>query len=181
MAKRKLEPIIVEGNIIPYAQEGKVLGFPITRTGYKKAFTQKHSTGNINLTRLRRFRGLSPPNKKKLYNAYVKSVLTYPPVPMNGASKTSQKRLQIIQNKALRFIYNVKYRERITNEAIHLGADIQPINIFLHNQAAKIWEKTDLTMTENMTAWIMDDNRTEHNWFRKSRTKALGAPPQPVY
>ena len=181
MSKRKLEPVIVEGNIIPYSQEGKMLGLPITTSGYKKAFLQKRSQCNAILNRLRRFRELSPSNKKKLYTAYVKSVLTYPPVPLNGASKTNQKILQVIQNKALRFIFNVHYQDRITNEAIHMGADMQPINIFLHEQAASIWEKTDLTMTDNMKTWITEDQRHEHHWFRKSRIKALGAPPQPIY
>ena len=134
-----------------------------------------------NLLKLRRFRGLSPPNKRKLYNALVKSSLTYPPVPMNGASKTNQRMLQVIQNKALRFIYNVKFTDRISNEMLHLGADMEPVNLFLHDQAAKIWNKTDLTLTDTMRDWIMAVPESEHHWFRRSRSKALGPPPRPLF
>ena len=181
MAKFKLQPVIVDDNAIPYSHEGKVLGLPITTNGYKKAFTQKKNAGGANLLKIKRFRGLNPPNKRKLYNALVKSSLTYPPVPMNGASETNQRMLQVIQSKALRFIYNVRYTDRISNEMLHLGADMEPVNMFLHNQASKIWRKTDLTLSDTMKEWILEGTEAEHHWFRRSRSKALGQPPRPLF
>ena len=62
-----------------------------------------------------------------------------------------------------------------------MGADMTPINVYLHEQAKSIWRKTDLTLTDNMKTCIMEDEHREHHWFRKSRTKALGEPPLPMY
>ena len=153
----------------------------VTTSGYRKAFTQKKSADSANVLKLRRFRGLYPPNKRKLYNVLVKSSLTYPLVPMIGAPKTNQQMLQVIQNKALRFIYSVKYTNDISNEMLHMGSNMEPVNLFLHDQAAKIRQKTDLTLTDTMREWFMADPESEHHWFRRSRNKALGLPPRPLF
>ena len=181
MAKRKLEPVIVDGEIIPYSTEGTILGLPITTTGLKKIYKQKKISGEITLNKLKRFRGLSPTNKLKLYTAYIKSALVYPPVPLHAATKTNLKALQTVQNKALRFIYNVKYTDRLNNESIHLGADIQPINQFLHEQAVKIWHKTDNTLTDEMREWLYTEEQPQHKWFKKSRPRAMLPLPPPLY
>ena len=58
------------------------------------------------LTRLQRFRNLSEKKKRKLYLTIVRPQLLYPIIPLNSISKTAHKKLQKVQNKALRFIEN---------------------------------------------------------------------------
>ena len=181
IAKWKPDPVVINGAILPYTREGKMLGLKITTTGLKTVFKRKKIQAELTLTKLQRFRELTPSNKLKLYNALIKSSLTYPPVPLNAASPTNMKLLQIVQNKSLRFVYNVRYTDRISNETIHLGADIPPINLYLHHQAAKIWDRTENTMLESTWDWIETEQNRRHLWFPRSRPLIQQRPPNPLY
>ena len=54
-------------------------------------------------------------------------MLEYPPTQLALSSPTSIKYLQLIQNKALKFIYNVKWDDFITNESLHTRSKLMPI------------------------------------------------------
>lgn len=182
ITKRKNDPVIVEGNLLPYATEGTVLGLKITTTGYRAFYKEKINRAKINMTKIRRFCKLSTKNKLKLYNAFVKSALLYPPIPMNAAKKTNMRKMQIIQNKSLRQVYNIKYPDVIRNDRLHATARVKTINEVLHEQARKIWTKVDDMIGEDMISWISEGNqRREHYWLPRSRLKALGPSPQPIY
>ena len=49
--------------------------------------------------------------------------------------------MQIIQNKALRFIYNIRYTDWVTNEDLHEHAQLPKIEELLTDRATIIWEK----------------------------------------
>lgn len=38
---------------------------------------------------------------------------------------------------------NVRYTDRLNNGDIHIGAELQPLNVTFHTQAQKIWNKVD--------------------------------------
>lgn len=185
MAKRKLEPIIIEGDHYEYAAEGKLLGLKITTTGYKSCITEKRAILNSRLTKLKRFKRLKPSNKKKLYTALIKSALLYPAVPLNALSKTSINKLQVIQNKALRFVYNEHYPSRKTNKELHKQANLQAINTELYNRSKATWEKIEDLNLEIEEGWITDNtipNTTrEHRWFPSSKKRVEAPPPEPKY
>ena len=70
-------------------------------------------------------------------------VLTYPPVPTHAMSRTAISRLQKVQNAALRFVFDTRWQDFIRNEELHEWASLQPINIRLHELAAKVWKKME--------------------------------------
>lgn len=39
----------------------------------------------------------------------INPIIEYPAVPQNALKKTNMKKIQVVHNKALRFIYNARY------------------------------------------------------------------------
>ena len=66
-------------------------------------------------------RHLSIKAKTQLVKSLILTILTYPCVPLNTCSISRLYQLQIVQNKALRWIYNIKYsqEEFVTNKSLH--------------------------------------------------------------
>ena len=77
------------------------------------------------LTRLQRFRNLSEKNKRKLYLTIVRPQLLYPIIPLASISKTAHKKLQKVQNNALRFIENTTLNDRIPSRPYMLEINYQ--------------------------------------------------------
>lgn len=186
IAKNKTEPVIANGDLYPYATEGQLLGLKITKTGYKSFIQEKTRKAQATLTKLYRFRRLSTKNKKKLYMVLIKPILEYPPVPIHALSKTNIKQMQIIQNKALRFIYGIRYPDIVTNEELHQRAEIEPLNVILYDRATKIWNQIEDLNTETgrniiETNQRINNNTRNHRWFRSS-IKAIQQPrPPPTF
>ncbi len=99
---------------------------------------------------------------------------------MCTASKTQKKKLQIIKNKALKFInYNEDDRP-LTIEALHHKYDLKPINIKLHNKANRIWETIKETEPDHYNELTQSFNY-KHTWFPKSSSVINSEPPEPIY
>ena len=130
--------------------EGKVLGTEITTKGFFKHATTRIKQAKHCLPKLFRFRNLSRKNKRKIYQAMIKSALEYPPVPLHTISKNQQKKMQVIQNKAARIITKTRLREGKTNEYINKRANLEPLNISIHNRAVKIWNKLEDNLPEEV-------------------------------
>lgn len=184
LAKKLTAPIIVNGEIIPYANECNMLGLKITRSGYSKFMKEKTGRTKQLITKLKRFRNLKHSNKKLLYLSLVRPVLEYPPVPTHALNKTSIKTMQTIQNLALKDIYNIKYPTLITSETLHLRANIPPINVLLHRRAEDTWNKIEANQDETLQNWINQNERQEHfthSWFPSSKKSLRRGEPQPIY
>ena len=81
--------------------------------------------------------------KVRLYNTKVLSVLTYASVPLNICSVTQIKRLQVIQNDALRWITNSYYPVRCNIEEQHRVLKIEPIKYRIDTLAQIVWFKIE--------------------------------------
>lgn len=161
-------PLIVEENIYPYASEGNVLGLTITKSGYKSFINNKINRLKHGLIKLKKFHNLTIKNKKKLYTALIRPIIEYPPIPINALKKSNIYELQKIQNKALRFIYNVRYPDLITNTELHERAGIQTIEELLNERAKTIWEKIQALELNNDMCDIqqeIEEGLTQNNWF----------------
>lgn len=134
-------PLLVEGDVYQYTNEGIVLGLKITKTGYKTFIKEKLIRLRNTLTKLKELNSLSTANKRKLYLALVRSIIEYPPIPLHAMKKTNIYELQKIQNKALRFIFNIGYPEVISNEELHARAELPTIEELLNERARSIWSK----------------------------------------
>ena len=58
-------------------------------------------------------------------------------------------KLQVIQNKALRFIYNIKYDEYITNETLHNRAKLATVKDRLNYLRNKQMDKLNLLINDD--------------------------------
>lgn len=158
--------VIADRNIYEYAAEGKVLGLTITRTGYKNFILNKIHKLNTTLTRLYKFNGLTARNKKKLYLALIRSVIEYPPIPQVAMKTANLQLLQVIQNKALRFIFDIKYPDMVSNEELHNRANLPAIKDLLKSRGTDIWRKiTTLEINNNLYELTTNTERTENQWF----------------
>lgn len=161
-------PIIIDGNIYPYSNEGKVLGLKITKSGYRKFIKEKINILRIKLIELKKLANLKDRNKIKLYVTLIRSILEYPPIPINAMKKSIIQELQIIQNKALRFIYNIRYPEVITNNELHERAGLKTIRDLLNERATSTWNRIESLGFVNNLNNIEEETEHElkqNNWF----------------
>ena len=77
--------------------------------------------------------------KKLLYTSFIRTTLTYPPIALHTAKYTNMIKMQRVQNRAVRFIKNVKLSDRLNIEHLHDDIQLPPINIILHLQAKRTW------------------------------------------
>jgi hypothetical protein len=178
--KRKNVPIKIDDKEYGFHYSGKVLGLNFSNNGYHKHVKERVSKANNVLSTLYRFRNLSQKNKKKLCNAYVRSVLSYPPIPLHTLSKTSLKSLQNIQNKAVRFILGISLLDHVPTHTAHTLTEIEALNIYLHKQANNIWKKLDAIIDDTTKAKLVIGEKCNKS-FQSSRYSARGPEPQPLY
>ena len=162
--------------------EGKVLGLNITSTGYSKHIKERISKATIELKKIKRFKNINLKNKRKLYLALIRPILTYPIIPTVSASKSLLKKMQRVQNEALRWMTHTYLRTRNINQELHNRINIDPINIYLINQATKIWNRLREEITEEEFTNLTEANETyvENTRFRRSYS-VINEPITPIY
>ena len=120
----------------------KILGLHITNY----SFTSRHvkecvTKAKTYLLHMYCLSHLSISTKLTLVKAYIITTLTYPVIPLNTASISCLYQLQTVQNLALRWVYQARYPQMVTNKELHEKAKIAPINIVIHTRAKTIWDK----------------------------------------
>ena len=109
--------ITLNNQSIPIKELVKIMGYNQTRstisTGHITSLTAK---APWQLKKLQRFR--SVPSKLYLYKALIKPLIEYLAILLADSSEIQIKRLQIIQYKALRFIYDVRWSVMATNDSL---------------------------------------------------------------
>ena len=94
-------------------------------------------------------------------------MLEYPPSQLAWSSKKSKKALQTVQNKALRFIYNTKWHDFITNQELHRRANIMSIDERLNKLKDKAIQHLNAHFIEdiNMPTYKYSDFTIESEPF----------------
>ena len=139
VSRRNTAPVIVNRKEINYTNKTKILGMTYSTHGMSPQVEIRKTMAMKTLTRIQRFRNLSEKNKRKLYLTIVRPQLLYPIIPLNTISKTAHKKLQIVQNKALRFIENTTLKDRIPSTTLHARNKLPTINTYLHRRAINVW------------------------------------------
>lgn len=178
--RRKTDDIFINDQHVPYSNSGKILGLNFSTCSYRSQVTTRCILAKQQLTKILRFHNLSIKNKTKLYLALVRSTLLYPPIPLHTLKNSPMLKLQRIQNRALRFIYNTHWTDFISSSTLHTRSLLPPINIVLHNQAKKIWETLEIVMPNSFDSLTLPPDTPEHSYFRDSKSRALGPTPQPL-
>lgn len=181
LAKNKNEDVIANGELIEFAKEGTILGLKTTSSGYGGHVKNIIQRGNQALGELWRFKNLPEKIKLHLIKAYVFPVLVYPTIPLAGLGSTSMRKIQRVQNKALRFAFNEHYPYNRNTRQLHEEGRVKPINITLYDRARQIWEK--LESLEDPLFTVIKDNPiiSSHAWFPSTIHILDGAAPLPLY
>ena len=179
------KPITMNNVRIRYKNKGKFLGLQFTRWGIKSHVDSREQRAKNALAKVQRFRRCTTKTKLRIYTSIIRPILEYPPIPLNTISKSSMLKLQVVQNRALRWATNIHYPTRISTQTIHETLNIQPLNIRIHNAARKVLERLEGLEDEQYTTLLgRHDELPRHikhrNWPRAFHTRT-DPPPQPLY
>ena len=111
-----------------------------------------HQTINkttYNFNKLYRFKSPPPKIKLILYKTLIRPLMEYPSILIADTSNTHINKLQIIQNKALRFIYNTHWSEFITNNTLHNRAKLVTVKERLSKLQLKSYQRALETITDD--------------------------------
>ena len=189
ISKRKAIPIFVDG--IEYKTVYKnaiLLGLKLSSS----SFITEQVKYNVNkakmaLTSLKRFKTFPAKEKLALTKSLVLPHLTYPPIPLHTASNTQMLKLQVVQSNCLKYAYNTKYYQSISNERLHNAKyKMLPINQVLYWRAKNTWNSirdknaADHDMADQITKFAINK---EHTRFPSSykRVHDYTDEPDPLY
>ena len=163
----------------------KILGLTISKSSFT-AHHIKQTKGIIGneMVKLYSLKGLNFHSKKVLVNSLIISRLTYPVTPLNTVSMSNMVTLQTAQNKALKFLLDLKWQDMVTAEEMHHRAELKPINQVIHNRAKIMWEKitSGQAADANIAREITNIPYTEpKKFFPSSYNRSLKPEPPPMY
>ena len=192
--QRVFPEVIVDGQ--EYRQPNpnvpvQLLGLTITKSSFTASHVPKQITkAKKALGSIRRFHTLPTKHKLGLVKSLVLTHLFYPPIPLHLASRTDMGKLQAMQNTALRWVYNIKWDDFVTNKRIHKKYNIRPVNQELYWRAKSTWDKiaNNNAADQETYKYLKDmdknmgyDSQNQHAHFRPS-IEATGKPePPPIY
>ena len=181
--RHKTHPVIVDDQLIDYTNNIRLLGMTYSTFGLKPQVTSRRAIANNTLNRLQRFRTLSSDSKRRLYKTIVRPQLLYPIVPLNTLSTAQTRRLQQVQNRALRFIDNVTQFDCIPSQILHQRHDLPPINVYIHRRAIDTWTATRDKLPDIYHALTHDaiDNPRTNRHFHCSIVDNTSREPLPFY
>ena len=137
-----LNPYINTPTPIPVTTTNNILGVTFDdKLNMVTHTNMKHAMANKALTTIYRFKTASVKTKTHLYKALIRPLITYAPNVIQLTTETNKKKLQTVQNKALRFIHNTHWQSFTKNETLHERTNIQPLNIYWRSLGDKQIEK----------------------------------------
>ena len=140
---RALGGITVNNTNIPITNDISVLGATFSggkisgEANVAKAITK----AGRSLTQLKRFNNAPVKVKKYLYKALTRPVMEYPAYLNTNIKQKTKGKLQVVQNRALRFISNIKQSDRVKMQTLHEEHNIEAFNVRLDKLANKSFNK----------------------------------------
>ena len=182
IAVQKKNNIIIDGEVIEFSGNGKILGLTVSRNGINKHINNIATKAKIALHDLYRFYDLPCNIKTHLIKAYIIPILLYPIIPLCTTSKAAQSTLQSVQNMALRFAFDERHPYTRDTKTLHELAHIEPINYTLYTRAKEIYQKLSTGNQRTFTELLENyEQHTSHNWFKKTKLIIDNDPPEKRY
>lgn len=181
LATKKNEAVIAAGELIEFSNEGRILGMKITTTGYRAHIKEIEARGKKALGDLFKLNNLPIHIKLHLVKAFVLPIIEYPAIPLVSMNTTNIRKLQRVQNKALRFAFNERYPYTRNTRQLHEEGHVKPLNTKLHERAKRTWEKLeglDDPIYNTISEYTINK---EHAWFPSSIYTLNRNEPQPIY
>ena len=176
---RPVPPPVIDGIPIQPCNTGQCLGLTFSLKGYGTHIAKKKVLCGKQLMRLYRFRKLSVRRKRHLYLSFIRPSLIYPATPLHAERKSNLKKLQVIQNRALKFILQPD-TYHITAEELHRRAKLEPLNQVLHTHASKTWSTIKMGIPD-MYAKLSAPFAHRTQVLLSSRKSAEADKPEPQY
>ena len=138
----KLGGIQIDNTKLNFQPSAKVLGYTFSN--------RKNNVIHINniirkaknsLNKIRRFSTAPSKIKLTLYKMIVRPLLELCPFELTKISTRQKRRIQVIQNNALRFVLNIKRSEMKKIIDIHSELKIEPMNVRIDKLATKMLNK----------------------------------------
>ena len=114
----------------------------------------------------------------------IRPILEYPVVPICVASRTNIKKLQNVQNKAIRrAVVRNPVTDHRTNADLHEETGLDTINIRLYNLASNVWRKMEEFNQElvEKTLQFNDIATNDHYWWPRIAPVITRGEPAPNY
>ena len=175
--------ITINGTDLPYSHLGTMLGLTINTRGTHTHVKQRIARARVALAKLQRFSRCHPRTKIKLYKTTVRPILEYPPIPLVAMSHSQTLKMQIIQNRALRWVENIFYPFTLNTEQLHILHNIQPINVRIHTLASRTWDRirqSEDPIYEQINNTHNNTNNS-HSWWPRTLPIIGRDPPAPIY
>ena len=161
--------VTLEDHTIEYVRKAKIVGLNFKSRNFFKVQTDENiRRAKLELKKLYRLRYLKKKLKCRLYKSKVLPHLTFASVPLNICSKTQMNRLQVVQNKAIRWITNTYYPNICNIDEQQGLLKIEPITDRINRLAQKVWYKIE---TEDSPFFSVTKNIPivfGHAWFKSS-------------
>ena len=156
------QSIVIENVTLDYSNKVKILGLNFkSRNFFKAQVDENIRKAKLESSKLYRLRHLNKKLKTRLYKSKVLPHLTYASVPLNICSHSQTKRLQVIQNKAVRWITNTYYPNICNIEEQQVLLKIESISERINRLAQNIWfvikRKTPLSFRLQKTYLLYED------------------------
>ena len=163
-------PIRHNNKYIPYVEKSKILGVTYSSNiNNKKHIFNKHLDIKYNLarsvmTKLYRFRHLHPKILLQLFKIYILPLITFSIIPIIQTGVKGYKKVQTLQNKFIRFAYNISWEDFISNEQLHSDLKIHSISNSLYSTYNKHYTKL-LHRNDDIFAWLLNESSLEDSYF----------------
>ena len=170
----KAPNIVIQNTVIPYSLQTKLLGLTFRRNNfYVKQVDNISKRANAELKKLKRFRNLKRKLKIRLHKSLILPLLTYPIVPLNICSNTQINKLQIVQNKAIRWIANEHWPTNCPIEQRQQEFKIETIKDRIKRLAEGVWFKIHEDNSNFHRNSLGINMRNTHSWFPSSYLKTF--------
>ena len=166
--------IIVNNTTIPYTRKTSLLGLHFARNNFfMKQVDNIENIARAELKRLYRFRFLRRKLKVRLYKALILPLLTYPVIPLNICSNAQIKRLQVVQNNAIRWIMNERWPLICPLETRHADLKLEYIDFRIKRLAEAVWYKIEEEDSDFHRTAMAIQMPLPHSWFPSSYLKTF--------
>ena len=116
----------------------KILGYNLNKSKFKSLHVNKLiSKAKVSLNKLYRFSSAPPKVKLIFIKTLVRPLLEFPISQLTNIGKGNKSKMQKIQNRALRFVKNLKLSDRKRSKDLHEELKMTPLNVRINKLANK--------------------------------------------
>ena len=138
----KIGGIQIDNKILNIKPSAKILGYTLSnRKNDIKHINNIVRKAKNSLNRIRRFKTAPSKIKLTLYKMIVRPILELPPFELTKISIRQKRKIQVVQNDALRFVLNIKRSEKKKIIDIHSKLKMEPMNVRIDKLANKMLNK----------------------------------------